>query len=132
MAALTGLRIKYQEAGGKKLINSFEKDLGKGRHCGRTHVHLVTAMTGSKTAGARMCYMNLYAEYAIQFLSQKECKDLDGYKPRVGAYIGETSRKIHERSMEHVSDAKSFSSKSHIVKHWMSACPKKPLFSKMN
>ena len=36
MAALTGFEIKYQEAGGKKLINSFEKDLVKGRHCGRT------------------------------------------------------------------------------------------------
>ena len=36
MAALTCLNIKYQESGGKKLINSFEKDLGKGRHCGRT------------------------------------------------------------------------------------------------
>ena len=29
MAALTGFKIKYQEAGGKKLINSFEKDLGE-------------------------------------------------------------------------------------------------------
>ena len=47
--------------------------------------------------------------------SQKEGKDQDGYKPRVGVYIGETSCKIPERSMEHVSDAKSFSSKSHIV-----------------
>ena len=31
MAALTGFRIKYQEAGGEQLITSFEKDLGKGR-----------------------------------------------------------------------------------------------------
>ena len=40
-----------------------------------------------------------------------------------GGCIGETSRMIHERSMEHMSDARSFSSKSHIVKHWMSVHP---------
>ena len=32
MAALTGFRIKFQEAGGSKLVDSFEKDLGKGKH----------------------------------------------------------------------------------------------------
>ena len=35
MADLTGFRIKFQEAGGSKLVNCFEKDLGKGQHCGR-------------------------------------------------------------------------------------------------
>ena len=35
MAEMTGFRIKYQEAGGNVLVNSFEKDLGKGLHCGR-------------------------------------------------------------------------------------------------
>ena len=49
--------------------------------------------------------------------SQKEGKH------RVVVYIGETSHTIHERSMEHVSDARFFSSKSHILKHWMSVHP---------
>ena len=35
MAGVTGFRIKLQEAGGSKLIDSFDKDLGKGQHCGR-------------------------------------------------------------------------------------------------
>ena len=35
MAEMTGFRIKHQEAGGKVLVNSFNKDLGKGLHCGR-------------------------------------------------------------------------------------------------
>ena len=35
MAGVTGFRIKFQEAGGSKLIDSFDKDLGKGQHCGR-------------------------------------------------------------------------------------------------
>jgi hypothetical protein len=35
MAAFTGFRVKFQEAGGSKLIDSFEKDWDKGKHCGR-------------------------------------------------------------------------------------------------
>ena len=35
MAVLTGVRVKFQEAGGSKLVNCFEKDLGKGQYCGR-------------------------------------------------------------------------------------------------
>ena len=35
MAEVTGFRTKFQEAGGSKLINCFEKDLGKGQNCCR-------------------------------------------------------------------------------------------------
>ena len=35
MAGVTGFRIKFQEAGGSKLIASFDKDFGKGQHFGR-------------------------------------------------------------------------------------------------
>ena len=38
---------------------------------------------------------------------------------RKGIYIGETSRSIHERAVEHVINAKTFSHKSHIIKHWV-------------
>ena len=41
-------------------------------------------------------------------------------------YIGESSRSLHERSLEHVKDAKSFSKKSHFVKQWMSVHPEHP------
>ena len=44
-------------------------------------------------------------------------------KPRDGVYIGETSRSLHERAVEHVRDAESFYPKAHIVKHWMSSHP---------
>ena len=43
MAELTGFRVKYQEAGGVILANSFNKDLGKGRHCGRACCPHVTS-----------------------------------------------------------------------------------------
>jgi hypothetical protein len=46
--------------------------------------------------------------------------------PREGIYVGESSRSIHERALEHVRDAQSFSVKSHIVKHWMTSHPSLP------
>ena len=46
--------------------------------------------------------------------------------PREGIFIGESSRSIHERALEHVTDAQAFSTKSHIVKHWMSSHPTLP------
>ena len=36
MSRITGFRIKYQEAGGSKMINLFSQDLGKRLHCDRT------------------------------------------------------------------------------------------------
>ena len=42
---------------------------------------------------------------------------------RTGVYLGETSRTIHERAVEHLRDATSFSQKSHQVKHWMNSHP---------
>ena len=38
---------------------------------------------------------------------------------RVGIYIGESSRSLAERSLEHFKDAEAFYKKSHMVKHWM-------------
>jgi hypothetical protein len=37
--------------------------------------------------------------------------------------MGESSRSLHERALKHVRDAQSFSTKSHIVKHWMTSHP---------
>ena len=45
--------------------------------------------------------------------------DDEDRKSRKGIYIGESSRSIHERSLEHVKDAEKFSHKSHIIKHWL-------------
>ena len=44
-------------------------------------------------------------------------------KGRVGIYYGETSRSLFERASEHVTDARKFSDKSHIIKHWMEEHP---------
>ena len=41
-------------------------------------------------------------------------------------YIGESSRSLHEMTSEHIRDAKAFSEKSHIEKHWMTSHPSLP------
>ena len=41
-------------------------------------------------------------------------------KGRVGIYLGETSRSLHERATEHMKDAMDISCKCHVVKHWIS------------
>ena len=43
--------------------------------------------------------------------------------PKVGYYIGETSRSFHERMSEHSHNAKRLSQGSHIIKHWMDHHP---------
>ena len=42
---------------------------------------------------------------------------------RRGIYLGETSRSLHERSVEHLRDSETFTAKSHIVKHWVNVHP---------
>ena len=39
MSELSGFKIKYQEAGGSVLTNAFDKNLGRGQHCGRNNCH---------------------------------------------------------------------------------------------
>ena len=39
---------------------------------------------------------------------------------------------LHERALEHIRDAKAFSHKSHIVKHWMTSHPSLPSPPRMN
>ena len=57
MAEMTGFRIKYQEAGGNVLVNSFDKDLGKGQHC----AHPVTLLIRGRIVGVRTSCMSQHA-----------------------------------------------------------------------
>ena len=57
---------------------------------------------------------------------EEDLVDLHSGKPgtsREGIYVGESSRSLYEWAVEHVRDARTFSAKSHIVKHWMTAHP---------
>ena len=96
-----------------KLVNCFDKDLEKGQHCGRSPCP-------PENCRSRILVYESKCRVCKPVSSQAEEADNQSSKnstPREGIYIGETSRSLHERSIEHVSDAESFSAKSHIVKH---------------
>ena len=122
LASLTGFKIRFQEAGGSQLASLFSTDLGKGKHCGRD----CPPCDGSSTESRQNCKArNVVYETSCNICNPTEEKpsiQKEG-KIREGIYIGESSRSLHERSIEHLRDARSFSKKSHIAKHWMLAHP---------
>ena len=132
MAELSGFRIKYQEAGGSVLANAFNKNLGKGQHCGR--VSCPPCKNSEKRVNCKS--KNIVYESKCKICNPASSLEETDHgvaqpsgsksQPRNGIYIGETSRTLHERALEHVRDADAFCPKSHIVKHWMSAHPDLP------
>ena len=129
MAGITGFRVKYQEAGGSKLTNFFEKDLASGQQCGRVECPPCRKQEGRVNCKARNV---VYESKCLVCNPSSRQEDEDSHpsepndQPREGIYIGETSRSLHERAVEHVRDAHGFSAKSHIVKHWMNSHPSLP------
>ena len=131
MAELTGFRVKYQEAGGSLLANAFNKNLGIGQHCGREECPLCKKPDDRGNCKAR----NIMYESKCMVCNPATSHDEEGHgiQPVMraqtsweGIYVGESSRSIHERALEHVKDAQSFSTKSHIVKHSMTSHPSLP------
>jgi hypothetical protein len=131
MAEITGFRVKYQEAGGSILANAFNKNLGIGQHCGREECPPCRKPEGRENCKAR----NIVYESKCKVCNPTSSLAEDGHDDqpsgrvqtsREGIYVGESSRSLHERALEHVRDAQSFSVKSHIVKHWMQSHPSLP------
>ena len=139
MAKITGFRIRYQEAGGAKLINCFNQDLGKGLHCGRKVCPPCDSNPQEKRQNCKSknliyesvcveCNPNVQPSLKEGSMSTSSPLEDNTIKKvtnrqRKGVYLGETSRSIHERTSEHLHDAKTMSSKSHIFKHWMLSHP---------
>ena len=131
MEILTGFRVKYQEAGGSPLSNAFDKNLGAGQPCGRLECPICKQVgTGEDCKSRNITYESKCKLCNPTTSPQEENEDVHPSGrppiPREGIYIGESSRSIHERAIEHVRDAKTFSTKSHIVKHWMTSHPSLP------
>ena len=133
MAALTGFKIKYQEAGGSVLCNAFCKDLGKGQHCMRKDCPPCNGSDKRENCRSKNLVYKSKCKICNPRSSRQE-EDHHGVQPsgsknstpRQGIYIGETSRSLHERAFEHVRDGRTFSHKSHIVKHWINTHPDLP------
>ena len=132
LAPITQFRIRYLEAGGRKLGEFFSTDLGRGLHCGRQECHCCN--TGGENRPNCKSQSILYesvcelckdedttsteesSNHEGGMKSGKECGKVDS---RRGVYYGETSRSLHERSQEHLKDAERFDPASHMIKHWM-------------
>ena len=130
MAGVTGFRVKYQEAGGSILANAFNKNLGSGQSCGRADCPPCRKPEGRENCKARNIVYKSKCLICNPATSHEEEVDVQplgrSQEPREGIYVGETSRSLHERALEHERDAKAFSPKSHIVKHWMISHPVLP------
>ena len=104
------------------MVNCFDMDLEKGQHCGRSPCAPCDSSDKRENCRSRILVYESKCRVCKPVSSQAEEADNQSSKnssPREGIYVGETSRSLHERSIEHMRDAESFSAKSHIVKHWM-------------
>ena len=129
LCALTDFKVKYAEAGGTPLMNMFNQDTGRGSHCRREVCHPCDGTSDEKRQNCRE--RSILYETSCKLCNPEEAKkgpsnpQQGEVQPegRLGVYLGESSRSLHERMGEHVDDARKFRSGSHIVKHWMDVHP---------
>ena len=100
--------------------------MGKRIHCGRKPCPPCDSTDKRQNCRSRNLVYESSCRICNPLSSQQEhCSQLGSSQnnPRDGIYIHGTSRSLHERAVEHVRDAESFSAKSHIVKYWMTSHP---------
>ena len=106
LSKLSGFRVNYTEAGGTQLIRMFNQDLGKGLHCGREVCPPCDFTDGKKRQNCRTRNI-LYETYCSECNpesrtnNQKAGPDRNQpggiSAPKIGYYIGKTSRSFYER-----------------------------------
>ena len=123
MSKITRFKVRYQEAGGIQLARFFSTDLGKGQPCGREECQ-PCGRHGRKDEKIPNCKQaNIVYESSCQICNKEDGENITEKEKegRLGIYLGETSRTLHERTKEHFKDAADFSEGSHMVKHWLSS-----------
>ena len=118
-SSTVGFSVKVVERTGRSLKNQFPlTTLWDGSGCGRGEC--ITCTQGAEMyppyTQRSVVYENvcgLCNEGAKEARELKESRDME--VPSI--YVGESSRSIQERSMEHWADFRKGSSKSHILKH---------------
>ena len=118
LAALTGFRVKYAEAGGVPLWRQFSTKLGDDQGCGRE-----ACVTCSQEDAVKVnCFARgIVYESACELCHPGGRKEKEGegmVKSGKGCYTGESSRSVFERTQEHSDDARKMERDSHQVKHW--------------
>ena len=137
LVEMTGFRMSYSESGGTQLGRIFSTNLASDQPCGRPADKCIPCTRNIKLQNCKArsivyessCEVcnppeeekkgSSRGEEQVQGVGTGDWVMADPSQGRVGIYIGESSRSLAERSLEHFNDAKAFSKKSHMVKHWM-------------
>ena len=105
--------MKYQESAGTKLANLFSTDLAKRRHCGRhpcPPCDIISGKTRPNCRNKNILYESLCSTCnpTESVTSHEENGKGDPNNKadirRDGVYLGETSRSLHERILDHLKD----------------------------
>jgi hypothetical protein len=138
LSVLTGFRVKIVESGGTQLKQMLScVNPWSGVQCNRTDCQ--TCQQGDEVV--QDCFRRniLYESTCMTCEDRLKEQDNTGAKQNKGrgkleghfVYVGESSRSIYERSLEHMNDAKKKTEDSHIWKHWAEHHPNEsmPRFS---
>ena len=115
-----GFRIKIVERAGKSLSSTFSQaSAWQGSHCGRAECITCNqeAEDMPPCSTSNVVYENICHECNPSALKKGELRNQEGEQPSI--YVGETSRTVQERGMEHWSDWRRREEKGHITKHQM-------------
>ena len=131
---LTGYRLKIVERAGFKLEDLLHKsDPWQGQDCGRELCLLCetkqkTGKQKSQDCTKRSCVYEIWCMKCMAD-EEKRIEDEAGEdkelclkkkeKIKVYKYIGETSRSVYERALEHQLSYQSLSTNSYMLKHWI-------------
>ena len=148
---MTGFKISYSEAGGVKLGRMFSTNLARDQPCGRGLDKCIQCNTGNQSQNCKArcvlyescCLLcnpvtattheegKSIHEEGGEVVANPPEREVGSNPPlrdgvmkssrREGVYLGETSRSLAERTIEHFNDAEAFSKRSHMVKHWMTS-----------
>ena len=115
----TGFGIKVVERAGASIRSLLPTDMGESTPCGRTEC--ITCNQGSEHIPActrtSVLYENICRVCNPKAGSKKDLQTINTEVPSV--YVGESSRSIQERLLEHWRDWRQESKESHILKHQM-------------
>ena len=123
LTGVAGYNTKMVERAGKKMRHMLPNtNPWKGQPCGRGECHTCLQEEEQKLDCRKR---NLIYESLCELCNPREDKqkkvkdeDLEDRREDPSIYVGETSRSLAERTVEHWKDVSSKDEDSHIKKHW--------------
>ena len=121
LSRISGYRVKLVEGNGIPINKFFPSPLAKKR-CHRREKCIICCQAGDKLSKCSVRNV-VYIAQCMECSNKQDCKQ--------SVYIGETSRSLFERSVEHINGSLRMDASNFITKHWLAAhrndeCP--PIF----